>query len=848
MEKSFKTTLSNGLRVLLLENHAAPVVSFNLWCNVGSVNEEDNEAGICHLIEHMIFKGTGRRPVGQIAKEVEAAGGEMNAYTSFDETVFYINMSSRRMDVGLDILADAAADPTFDGEELTREKEVVVEEISRSEDNPGQMVSQDLFSKAFSTHPYRRPIAGSRETVRGISRAHLLNFYKRWYVGSNLIFIGVGDFQKDEILSKIETLFAGIPAGSPPSQNIPEEPLQMEARSVTRAMAIEGRYLDLAVPIPNLTHPDVPALDLLSHILGGGESSRLEQAVKEKKGLVSSISSYPYTPRYPGLLVVGAVLKERALKETLQAVWQEIERLKTEPPSAVEFARARENIRSARVYERQTVEAMARKLGYFEGLAHDLQFEEEYYRRLAEVTPEEIRKVAEKYLLPERTTLSFCHPQTESWPVERLKNWLLEPAALSKPPRGEKIVSGIHLFRLSSGVRLLVKENRHLPLIALRSASLGGMRQETAGNNGISHLISLLATKGTAHRTAREISEEIENLSAHMDGYLGRNLIGLHGSFLSERMIEGMELFFDLLLHPSFPEEEIRKEKGHTVTAIRNEKDSLPHLVMKQFLSALYPRHPYGLPTLGTTATVKGFTRKELVRFYREAVRPQNLVLSVVGDVDAREIRERMEEKLRPWRLPKGLLPSPPLPKPPSRPITVTSRKKKKQAHLVYGFLGTTIRNPDHYAMEVMNSILAGQGGRLFLELRDKQGLAYAISSGSQEGIEAGYFAVYMGTDPQKLETAIEGIRKELKRITEEPVSGEELERAKRFLIGNYALDLQRNESVASLAAYNEIYGLGREELFRYPEKIERVTREDILRAAKRYLRQDRSVLSVIKS
>lgn len=846
MEKPFKTTLSNGLRVILLENHAAPVVSMNLWANVGSVHETDSEAGICHLIEHMIFKGTGRRPVGQIAKEVEAAGGEMNAYTSFDETVFYINMSSKRLEVGLDILADAAADPTFDEGELAREKEVVVEEISRAEDNPGQMVSQDLFSKTFLIHPYRRPIAGSRETVRGISRQYLLDFYKRWYVGSNLILIAVGDFEKEKALSTIESLFSRIPAGSPPAKEIPGEPEQREPRLVTRSMEVEGRYLDLAVPVPNLTHPDVPTLDLLSHILGGGESSRLEQAVKEKKRLVGSISSYPYTPKYPGLLIVGAVLKEKELGKTLQSIWEESEKLKTEPPSPVEFARARENLRSARIYERQTVEAMARKLGYFEGIAGSLDFEDEYYRRLFEVTPEDIQKAARKYLLPERITLSFCHPKGEAWPEEKLRRSL--PAGTAPAPRApKKAVSGVQLFRLSNGIRLLVKENHHLPLFALRSASMGGILGETPKTNGINHLISLLLTKGTAHRTGREISEEAENLAGHVDGYMGRNLLGVLGSFLSERITEGMELFFDILLNPSFPEEEIRKEKGRTYTALRNENDSLATVVMKKFLAALYPNHPYGLPSLGSLPSVRSLTRKDLVRYYGESVRSDGLVVAVVGDISPGEIRERMEEKLHSWRTPKK---SPrnlrPL-KPPSRPVSIVTKRKKLQAHIVYGFLGTTVRHPDRYPLEVMNSVLAGQGGRLFLELRDKQGLCYNISSGSQEGVEPGYFAVYMGTDPKKLEVAVAGIQGELQQIRETPVSGEELERAKRFIIGNYELDLQKNESVASLIAFDEIYGLGREELFRFPERIEAVTRQDVLRVAKKYLRPERAVLSVIK-
>lgn len=850
MHKPFKTTLSNGLRVLLLESHTAPVVSWNLWANVGSVNETDKEAGLCHLIEHMLFKGTGRRPVGQIAHEVEAAGGDMNAYTSFDETVFYINMSSKKMDVGLDILADAAIDPTFDETELTREKEVVVEEISRSEDNPSQMVSQDLFTAAFQVHPYQRPIAGNRDTVRGVSRQHLMEFYRRWYVGSNLIFVGVGDFKVKDILPQLETLYSKIPAGSPPAQTIPSEPPQRQRRLTSRGMQVEGRYFDLCFPIPGLKHADIPALDLLSHVLGGGGSNRLEHSLKEKKGLVTSVASYAYTPKHPGVLIVGGILKEKALRETLSGVWDEIERLKQEPPTTVEFARARESMKSARIYEKQTVEAQARKLGYFEGIADDVNFEDEYYRRLSEVTPDDLQRVAREYLLPERITFSMCHPQKETWPREKLSAWLTEaveggkkPAAIQKQKENETV----H-FRLPSGVQVYVRENRNLPLVSIRSASLGGLRSETKALNGITHLISSLLTKGTAHRTSREITEESESLSGHIDGYLGRNLLGVSGTFLSERIVEGLDLFFDILLNPSFPEDEVAKEKSLTLTAIRNEEDSLSHLAMKNFMAALYPKHPYGLPSLGTSASVKRIKRKDLVKHYAATVHPGNLTLSIVGDVSVEDIKERLKDKLAAWKAPKSRLKTPAMPQAPKKAIEVVAVRKKLQAHIVYGFLGTTVKNSDRYALEVMNNVLSGQGGRLFIELRDKRGLAYAVSSSTQEGLEPGYISVYMGTDVSKLEDSLKGIRAELDRIRQEPVSEAEIERSKRFIIGNYELDLQKNASVAALTAYHAAYGLGTGEIFRYPERIEAVTQQDILRVAKKYIRPEASVLSVIKN
>ncbi|MBI2980958.1 MAG: insulinase family protein, partial [Deltaproteobacteria bacterium] len=511
MDKPFEAILSNGLRVILLPKNDAPVVSWNLWSNVGSVNETDETAGICHLIEHMLFKGTGRRPVGQIAREVEAAGGEMNAYTSFDETVFYINMSSRKMDVGLDILADAATDPTFDATELQREKEVVVEEISRAEDNPSQMVSEDLFKKVFSIHPYGRPIAGDRNTVREVPRQTVVNFYRQWYVGSNLILIGVGDFEIDSTLRKIETLYGKIPAGNAPRQTIPAEPSQTSLRHTTRGMAVEGYYLDIALPAPSLKHPDVAGLDLLVQILGGGASSRLEQVVKEKKKLVGSISASNFISRHPGVIAIGSVLQNGDLRKPLRAIWEEMDRLRQETVSSVELARARDNIRSTRIYEKQTAERLARKLGFFEGIAEDLEFEEHYYQKIAERTDRDLMNLARKYFSAEKLTLSLCHPKGVNYSPTALFSAFASPeqSRREKPSKRAKSPSkAIQAFTLPRGMRLLVRENKNLPIVSIRSASIGGPRWETRRNSGISHLTSLLLTKGTRHRTAREIAEQ----------------------------------------------------------------------------------------------------------------------------------------------------------------------------------------------------------------------------------------------------------------------------------------------------------------------------------------------------
>lgn len=844
MEKPLTATLPNGLRIVLLERHDAPIVSWNVWANVGSVNETDETAGICHLIEHMIFKGTSKRPVGQIAREVEAAGGDMNAYTSFDETVFYINMPSRTMSVGLDVLADATSDPTFDEAELTREKEVVVEEISRAEDNPSQMVGEKLFQTAYAVHPYRRPIAGNRETVRGISRNYLKDFYHQWYVGPNLIFIGVGDFRGAEVLKKLESLLGKIRFQNPPAQQIPLDPPQTSPRLSLYGMNIEGHYMDLAMPIPQFTHEDVPALDLLGQVLGGGASSRLEQRLKEKEGLVSAINAYPYTPRYPGLLTIGCLLRNKQPEKVLQVVWEEVDRIRQEGIRPVELVRAKENLKSSRIYEKQTVDRLARKLGFFSGIAGDLDYEEPYYQKIASLKNDDLLKVAEQYLQPERMNLSLCHPKGEPWgKLEKT----LSSLGRHSPKKKSRPSSEVRSFRLSSGVRLFVRENHSLPLVSIRSVSLGGLRAEKSGNNGISHLASLLLTKGTESRIAQEIAEESENISGHFDGFSSSNLFGIGSLFLTEKLTEGINLFCDLLLHPSFPPEEIQKEKEVIYTAIRNREDSLPSVAIRHFLSHLYPKHPYGLPLLGTKKSVQGIRREELIRFYQKTIHPKNIVLAISGDVDAEELNERLDQKFKkrfdpyhPLQILKTRCPPSPL-------ENIIKRKEKFQAHVVYGFLGTTVKNRERYSLDMLSAILSGQGGRLFLELRDKQGLAYTVSFQAQEGVEEGYLMFYIGCDPQKLDLSLQGMEKELEKITTHPPTPEEMERAKRYLIGNYEMELQKNSTVASLIASNEILGIGWKEMHRYPQEIEKVTAEAVLAVAKKYIRKQNSVLSIVR-
>lgn len=841
--------LPNGMQILLEEQHNAPVVAFNALVKVGSSHESPGEEGICHALEHMLFKGTPSRHMGAIAKEVEAAGGEINAYTSLDQTVYYINMASRFASCGLEILADAVRNPLLDEREFEREKEVILEEIRREQDNPARMMGEHLFDHAFRAHPYGRPVIGTPASVAALTRARLAAFHRRWYTPRNIALIAVGDFHTPAMMRAIRRAFGGFRGPPPPRHPIPREPRQTALKLFTKPMAIQSAYLALGFHIPEIAHGEIPALDCLAHALGGADSSRLEQEVKERLKLVHSISASTFALKDPGLFVISAVMRDRDITRALQAIRGEIDRVREEPIGAEELSRAKLNIRSDEIYERETVGGQSAKLAFFLATAGDHAFEQRYYQRLAAVRTEDVREAAHRYLACEAATAVLLFPEGSAAlkASGAIRRALAPPPPKLSPTRRAKAPSAERV-RLPGGATLIVREQHRLPLVSLYAVAPGGTRGETPRTNGLFVLTARTMAKGTDRLDAVGIARAIEKMAGHLEGFSSRNAVGLRAEMLSEHFDEGFRLFGDVLSHPAFAPEEVERERRLVLSAIKDQEDALSSLAFAEFLKTLFPRHPYGLRALGTAASVKSLARADLVRCHRGAFRARSLVLSVVGDVCAAEVVRLARELSE--RLPQGH-PARPHPRldlrPGSRRDVIIPKREKQQAHIVVGFMGTTYRRKDRFAMAVLNNILSGQGGRLFLSLRDSMGLAYSVHSSHQEGIEPGQFAVYIGTEPSKQQKAVEAILAELRRIREERVTAEELTRAKNYLVGTYELDLQRTQTMAGIYAFNEFYGLELEEIERYPSRILAVTREEILRTARTYITPDAPVVAIVK-
>ena len=847
-----KYRLDNGLTVVIAPNPATPVAAVQLWVKAGSTAESPERAGMSHILEHMAFKGTRLRGVGAIAREVESLGGDINAYTSFDHTVYLITISGRYIENALEILADTLGNSVFDAEELARELEVILEEVRMNEDNPERVVGKALFSEAYQKHPYGRPVIGYVDTIKKTTREDLLAYFNKWYTPQNMVLVITGAVDPKASRPLIENTFGRLATRPAPEANWPKEPPQTGTRVVLKEKEASRVYLEMGFHGPSMSDPDVFAFDLLSMILGSGETSRLHLAVKDRLGLVDSVYAASYTPRDPGLLFVGGVMSPDKAREALREILYETFRLVAAPPEEQELTRAKTVTETSFVYSLESVSAMARRVGFFETVLNDAGFAQKYLQGIRAVTTQDIQAAAKRYLFPENLTVSMVFPSGQNVigdpdQVRQIAREAFEAAMASGKDKGER-TNAVMKEILPNGIRVIVREDRSVPVVAVEAGFLAGLRAEPKEKTGVSGLAAGMLTKGTKNRSAREIAEAIEDMGADLSGYSGRNSFGLHGKFLSRDFCRGFALFAELLNAPTFPADELEKKRIETLGALKQQKDQLVQAVVLLFLKTHYQDHPYARNPLGTQESIQAITTEDIVDYYRRWADPRNMVLAISGDIDAQEAFSAVRKAFGDFPQREKFEPLGAIPVAPLEGIRKAQEQREtQQAHFVIGYTGARFIDPDRYALDVLGSALAGMGGRLFIELRDRMSLAYSVTSFSSEQVDEGFFAVYMGTSMDKLDTAIGATLNVIGEVKTNGITQDEFERAMKWMIGTYEIGLQSNSSYAGRMVQNELYGVGYRETFDAPEKIAAVTFSDVNRLAANVLNTEKYTIAIIR-
>ncbi|MSU31134.1 MAG: insulinase family protein [Pedosphaera sp.] len=824
--------LDNGLELIIREDRSSPVVSAQAWCRAGSVDEGRwIGGGLSHVLEHMLFKGTTTRGAGRIDQEVQAAGGYINAYTSFDRTVYWINVPDTGAKVAVDILCDIFQNATLPADDLVKELDVIRREMDMGEDDPGRRSSKGLFSTAYVRSPYRYPVIGLPGIFNRITREDVVAYYKEKYAPNNCFLVVVGNIQPADVIAQVTAGFGSAQAGAVSASVLPMEAPQTAPRETLAEAPLELCHFHMGWHIPEMRHHHIPALDVLSTLLGSGRSSRLYRSVRERSALVHSVNAWIYTPTLGGLFGVSGVCDGSKYSAARDEILAEINRMAFEPLNPGELAKAVKQFTAGMLSSRKTMEGQAQDLGGNWMAAYDLNFSERYLEAVKRVGAEDLQRVVRTYLTDSNRTIFSLLPKG------------LLPAMETAAESG--VDHPIQQFVFSNGLRLLVKEDHRLPFVQFRLALSGGLLAETPSDSGMTSMLSRLLIKGTTTRSAEEIADTIEGLGGSLEAYGGNHSFGLSAEVLKEDFAMGLELFTDVLLNPTFPKLAFEREREAQLASIRGERDQLLHCAFKSMRRGLFGESGYGLDGSGTEESIRRLSSEDLKSFHQRMAVPNNGVLAIYGDIDTATIREVVEAALAGWQP----TPIPALPKCSSRGAIARfeERRDKEQAVIALGFPGTTFDAPDRFALELLQEACSDMGSRLFMRIRDELGFAYYVGASNFPGRVAGYFAFYCGTAPDHVDLVEVELRSQAEKLRTEGLTAVELERAKAKVIGQRKIARQDLGQFALATALDELYGLGFLNFETENARIEAVTLEEVLAATARHLIAENAVVSIIR-
>jgi len=825
-------TLDNGMVCLVKEDHAAPVTAIQIWVGSGSVNEGRLlGAGLSHFVEHMIFKGTPTRSPGDISKEISDAGGDVNAYTAWDRTVFHTTLPSRNWRIGLDVLADAVKNATFPENEWKRERDVILREFAMNRDDPGRELYRLFTATAYREHPYRFPVIGYEAVFKAATHKDLVSYFRGNYTPDNMIAVVVGSIPAAEVKQALEAAFAGFTRRARDRFVLPQEPPQVAPRSERQEGNYEVGRLMWGYHTTALNDPDTPALDVLANIVGDGLSSRLNREIREKQKLVYGIDASSITLKDPGLFVISAAFDPAKEQQVIAAIQQEIDRWASDSFKDEEIEKARRAVLVDELSGLQTMEGQAYSYASGEFYAGDPRFGERYIEQVGRVDAKKLREMARTYLRPENRTLVVLAPAGAA-------------AAAGEAPAAQDEMK-LQKIILSNGMPLIVREDHRLPFVYFCAAFQGGLLQESEADNGITQLMADLLTRGTEKRDAQEIAKTAETLGGYLSPFCGRNSFGLQARCLAGDADTFAALFADCLLNPAFPEEELEKQRTVQLASIQQQREQPFFIADEAMRRMLFPNHPYRFTPAGAEPSVKALRRGQVRdHFQRLAVR-SNAVLAIFGDITAARARELAEKHLAALR--DGQRPGPATePAAAQLPMRSKLREPRQQAIVLVGYPGVDIRDPRMDALSIIENALSGLSSDLGMEVREKRGLVYFVGAFNRPGIEPGLFAAYAGTRPDQVDRVVKLIDRELSRIASRGLREEEWLRAREQILAAHDMSLQDNAGLAQTCSLNELYGLGYDYSLGIRQRLENLRPDSIKEAAASLFGRDRKALSIV--
>lgn len=577
-------TLDNGQTVIIKEVKTNPIVTMDTWIKTGSINENDKNNGVAHFLEHLFFKGSKNHAPGEFDKLLETKGAVTNAATSKDFTHYYITIPSKYFNEALELHADMLMNPLIPRKELEKERKVVLEEICKDENSPDHVVYDNLVSMLYTTHPYKRKVIGTKNIIETIPRDEILKFYNTWYSPANMVTVIVGDVNAEDVLAKVKQNFNGNPQKAPKVSYPKEKQLTEQAKKVQYLPAQSGYMLIGFRGVP-ISDNDSYALDVLATILGEGRSSMFYQEIKDKLQLAYSISASNAGFKDDGIFYISANFTPEKLSKLENSIFDIIKQVKKDGVTAEQVNLAKNVIERNTYYERESISNIAQEIGYIMVTGSDIKIYDDYVENIKKVTPDDVKRVANKYLGINKSAVSIILP--ESSKEKEISNKTV-------PPIDSKLVSEnktTQKYQLSNGTTILITPNTSNEIVAINIFAKGGNFLQD--KYGISSLTASTMLKGTQKYSPLELAETLEDNGIKIAPSVRSDAFSVTVLTTKNEYDKTLSLLNEIINNATFSDYEIEKVKNDKLNSIKQTRDIPLQVAIEEYKHLIFENTPY---------------------------------------------------------------------------------------------------------------------------------------------------------------------------------------------------------------------------------------------------------------
>ena len=851
---------SNDMTLLLIPDHASPVVTFMVVYHVGSRNEAPGNTGSAHLLEHMIFnkstehfgRAKGHKTFQEVLYEAGADFSSTNMTTWNDRMNGYSTLPSDKLELAMKVEADRLGRALILDSERQSEMSVVRNEYEIGENDPSNALWKNVIATAIQAHPYHWDTIGYRSDIEGVTTEKLREHYKTYFWPDNAEAILVGDFDTEQALAMFDREFGAFRKSDKPIPQVitVEPPQEGERRVVVERPGTVG-IVQIAYMRPGALDPDFIALDVLNSILADGVNSRLYRALVEQQ-LATSVQSFNFTLRDPYPLMIEANLASgKPHAELEQAIKAAVADVVAKGVTDEEVKRAQQQIEVAAIRNRDGTYNYASALG--ESVAStNWKWFLTYVDNIKAVTAADVKRVAASYLTPERATVGWFVPGAAKKAVPSGATGSQPVAAKTESSRAESPAlqreTGSFAQRttrrvLPNGIIVDIVENHAVPTVAIRGIFFAGDTAAPAGKPAIPALTSKMLARGTKTRTKEQIGKLLDDVGATRTYYTTLTEAWVSANGMARDLPLLLEVLGDELKNPAFTAEELEKAKNELENDYLRADDQTGARAMQRLSQLVYREsHPYyGAGRAKLVESTNAATADELRAFHRARYSGAGMIVAIVGDVDTKQTLAMVEKQL--GGLPKGerisfaqLPRTTPAEKGVREAVTM---RGKANMNIVMGTASGLRRNdPDYEAALIANAAL-GQNSlssRIGRRVRDTEGLSYNLASRfANSDLIDGMWWVNVNVAPQNLEKAMKSTYEEIVKFGREGVTDEEVEAQKSFFAGNYQVGLGSNAGVATSLVTAEKFGFGPRYLDDFPARIKAVTKDEVNAAMRKH-------------